>query len=108
MRLRELKTEHMTEPLGLWTSEPRFSWQLDGASASPASAYEIEVSDEGSGATAWRSGPTSHSGIALVAYGGDALRSAARYAWRVRVQIDGSWTLDRAEPQDRRRDMRLL
>ena len=92
MRLRELKTEHMTEPLGLWTSEPRFSWQLDGASASPASAYEIEVSDEGSGATAWRSGPTSHSGIALVAYGGDALRSAARYAWRVRVQIDGSWT----------------
>ena len=93
MRLCELKTEHMTEPLGLWTSEPRFSWQLDGDwTAAPPSAFELEVTDEGSGATVWRSGPTAHSGLALVPYAGEVLRSAARYQWRVRVKVDGSWT----------------
>ena len=63
----------MTEPLGLWTSEPRFSWQLDDdSSAAPASAFEIEVTDEGSGSDGLAERADRALRLALVPYGGDA------------------------------------
>ncbi len=93
MHTIDLQTEHATEPLGLWTRAPRFSWRVSGDNARGiVTASEIEVTDEWAGKQVWSSGRIEMGGLALVPYAGEALRSATRYRWRVRVQVDQVWT----------------
>ncbi len=77
----QLRVEHLDEPLGIHTVEPRLSWQLpDGASRQ--TGYRI-TTDNG-----WDSGWIEDDRQLLVPYGGPALRSAQRVDWRVAVRTD--------------------
>lgn len=84
--LTDLRVEHFREPIGLWTSRPRFSWKFstsdDGITQH---AYELEVMRDPRGSLVWSSGKVASSESVLVPYGGPALESATRYTWRVRA-----------------------
>ncbi|MGC4055185.1 MAG: hypothetical protein QM757_40635 [Paludibaculum sp.] len=75
-----LRCEYLENPLGLDTATPRFSWQL---TAGRQSAYQIAV--ESGGATIWDSGQVASAQSVHVPYGGAALQSRRRCAWKVRV-----------------------
>lgn len=87
MRLERLTVEHLTEPLGLATAAPRFSWVLDPGAASDArqAAYELEVRREDETDPLWATGRVGGEQSVLVEYAGPELASATRYRWRVRV-----------------------
>lgn len=89
--LNGLQVEQMTEPLGLWTDRPRFSWKLDAASASGLrqAVYELEVVNDVTGATVAASGQVASPESVLVEAEGLRLNSATPYRWRVRVWVDG-------------------
>lgn len=84
LTVRELLTENRSNPVGLDTRQPRFTWQL----ASPKrntlqTAYELVVS--AGGKSVWNSGRTNSDQSVMVDYGGPALASGTNYSWKVRV-----------------------
>lgn len=86
-----LQTEHRTEPLGLGDRHPRLSWKLDSERRGAAQrAYRITAArreedlDVASGLL-WDSGRRDSADTLLIPWQGPALRSAARYHWRVEV-----------------------
>ncbi|GAA1061494.1 alpha-L-rhamnosidase [Agromyces bracchium] len=90
----DLGVEHLTSPTGVWTARPRYSWRFATTEHDlTQSAYELEVVDLDRSAPAWRSGRVPSSRTTLVEHGGDVLRSATRYGWRVR-----SWLAGRSDP----------
>src|SRR5665213_1444533 len=86
-----LRTEQMTNPLGIDVPKPVFEWQSDSITPNwMQSAYEVTVaSDSASLLNAktplWDSGRVAGSDSINVAYGGPALKSRQRYFWRVRT-----------------------
>jgi alpha-L-rhamnosidase len=91
MQPTELKTEHLTEPLGIDTPRPRFSWLLDsdergqlqtGYQVLVASSLEKLQADEGD---KWDSGKVSSDNSIEVPYEGSELASGDRCYWKVRV-----------------------
>jgi alpha-L-rhamnosidase len=83
----DLTTEHLTDPLGISVSAPRFSW-IDQASYNGATqtAYEIRVSSNDSlSGDMWSSGRVESADPFDVAYGGKPLQPRTRYYWSVRV-----------------------
>lgn len=87
-RVIDLRTENLTEPIGIGRAHPRFSWKLQPEAALAGLsqvAYELEIS-----------GPD---GLVLTASGGKEsfnvspvdtpLASRTRYDWRVRVWVEG-------------------
>lgn len=89
LQVAQLTCEHLTNPMGLGTLQPRLSWKLQSNGRNVRqTAYEIEVATEPTFATAnfvWRSGKVASDQSALVLYNGPKLLSAKRYHWRVRV-----------------------
>jgi alpha-L-rhamnosidase len=84
VKLQNLLTEHLSNPIGLDTKQPRFSWQLIGEQRNISqTAYEITVNQ---GKTSiWKSGKVMSDQSVHVPYAGDALQSGKKYTWRVRV-----------------------
>nr|WP_245553372.1 alpha-L-rhamnosidase [Echinicola vietnamensis] len=81
---KALKTEYLIDPLGLDTSRPRLTWQMDDdRQGAKQSAYRILVTKDGAGSV-WNSGKVS-SDRQLVAYDGKALEPFAAYFWTVEV-----------------------
>ncbi|MBS6833309.1 MAG: hypothetical protein KH216_10920, partial [Clostridiales bacterium] len=86
-----LKCEQETDPVGIETPSPRFSWQL----VSPErgcrqTAYRIVVAgtekDAAAGrATMWDSGKVPGEQSLLIPYNGQPLEAAETYYWSVRV-----------------------
>jgi alpha-L-rhamnosidase len=86
VKLTDLRVEHCREPLGLWTSRPRFSWTLTTSRSNVRQdSYELEVRRESGTGTLWSSGPVAGGQSVLVPYDGPELESSTRYVWRVRV-----------------------
>jgi alpha-L-rhamnosidase len=85
--LTHLTVEHLVEPLGLATLEPRFGWVLDAAAVRGVrqTAYELEVYREEEDQPSWTTGRVVSTQSVLVEYAGPELLSGIRYAWRVRV-----------------------
>jgi alpha-L-rhamnosidase len=86
-----LTCEYTSNPLGIDTRTPRFSWTLTGTERNQLqSAYEIIVSDQlqevqqGEG-TQWTSGKLISIQSIQVDYAGKPLQSFTKYYWRVRV-----------------------
>jgi alpha-L-rhamnosidase len=80
-----LTADRQAAPLGLGDARPDLGWKLDGPGRGRAqSAYQVQVTTE-AGAGVWDSGEVHSSASANVPYGGPALASATRYAWRVRA-----------------------
>jgi len=84
----DLTCEHKVDPMGVDAKAPRFSWKIDGAARNiQQSAYSIQVSTNAdfSGNMAWLADKVASDQSVLVAYAGNALKSAQRYYWRVKV-----------------------
>lgn len=86
-----LTCDYVVNPLGIDTSEPRFSWQFTSDVVNGRqSAYEIMVA--GSEAVVargegdiWASGKVASSNSINISYAGTPLKPFTRYYWRVRV-----------------------
>jgi len=85
MRATGLTTEYETDPVGLATTWPRFSWRLesDDPSAEIQLAYEIEVASGGH--VIWQTAMVQSAAQVLVPYAGQRLTSRQQCTWRVRV-----------------------
>ncbi|HVN57388.1 MAG TPA: glycoside hydrolase family 78 protein [Bacteroidales bacterium] len=82
-------TEHRRNPVGIGTTEPRFSWVINATGRNIIqSAYYIEVATDNKFAKqsmVWQSGQVSSDRSVLVQYAGQPLRSSQRYFWHVKV-----------------------
>ena len=91
MQPAHLKTDSRLHPLGIDSTQPAFSWQLqDSSFGARQTAYEIEVSSKpallASGKPdVWDSGKVISGSSVDVLYGGPALAAQERYYWRVKV-----------------------
>lgn len=85
------QTENLTNPIGLDTRQPRYTWQLQTNQRNVLqSAYEIRVArtelDLKSGQSLiWHSGKVASDSSVFVTYKGAPLQSGERYYWQVRV-----------------------
>ncbi len=81
-----LKTEHLTNPLGIDNPSPRFSWHMeDSRTGAGQTAYRITVATDSlsfDSTTVWDSGRIP-SGEVMATYAGPALNPRTRYWWRV-------------------------
>ena len=97
VKLQNLLTENLVNPVGIDVQQPRFSWQLisDQKNVSQT-AYEIIV---GSGkGTMWKSGKVTSDQSVHVPYAGTALQSGKKYTWEVRVWDNNSKPSSWSEP----------
>ena len=85
-----LRVEYATDPVGIDSPRPRFSWQLQGEQRGIVqTAYHIQVARtqqelEGS-RLIWDSGTVRSAESNQCAYEGPPLQSGRRYYWHVRV-----------------------
>ncbi|HZY80254.1 MAG TPA: glycoside hydrolase family 78 protein [Cyclobacteriaceae bacterium] len=85
IKLQNVLVENRSNPVGLDTKQPRFSWQLVSDRKNVMqSAYEIKVLDE-SKKQVWTSGKVDSDQSVHVPYAGPALASATRYTVQVRA-----------------------
>ncbi|MBE6259450.1 MAG: alpha-rhamnosidase [Prevotella sp.] len=103
-----LRVENLTEPLGIDTDKPRFSWQImsDKQIATPHSdqgsenvrqtAYEIVVSDDKG--ELWNSGKVTSDEQLWIPYAGKQLKSGTFCTWKVKVYTNKGETAW-SEPQ---------
>lgn len=95
IRIAALQCEYRTNPVGLDTRHPRFTWQLEAdTNAVTQAAYQIQVSTlstdfEASGLI-WDTGRVDSKESVLIAYEGPELQPRTRYFYRVQVwdQLD--------------------
>ena len=85
-----LTCEHATNPLGVETSTPRFSWKLHAQErGTMQSAYQIIVADteenlSEENCNIWNSGKVYSDNSVLVPFSGKTLTPATTYYWKVR------------------------
>src|SRR3954469_20237897 len=87
MRIRDVRFEHLRQPLGIGTGTPRISWQVtDAPTGWHQTGYDIEIRD----LDATNAEPTVHSVDTheqiLVPWPAAALRSRARAEVRLHVR----------------------
>ena len=86
LKVQNLVTEHLVNPVGIGVAQPRFGWQLSSDKKSVSQAgYEIIVSSSSSKAAIWKSGKVLSDSSVDVVYQGAPLQSGTRYSWQVRV-----------------------
>jgi alpha-L-rhamnosidase len=91
VRLTELTTEHLREPIGLGVVQPRLSWKLLSDRAGEVqTGYEVRAAASAAGLVAgrpalWDSGKVASDQSVLVPWGGPVLASRAQIYWQVRV-----------------------
>jgi len=91
LNVTHLTCESLTNPLGLATMQPRFSWVIDtNVAGAMQEKYHIEVTDCG-GNMVWDSGEVACAQSVFVDYQGKSLEHATRYFWRVKVCVNGTW-----------------
>ena len=91
MQVTNVRCEYMTNPLGLESLSPRFSWELQhDERGQQQSAYQVLVagspellnSDQGD---IWDSGKVDSTQSTNIMFEGTPLKSSTTYAWKVRV-----------------------
>jgi len=88
--LTALKTEYLTNPIGLDNPNPRFTWQMqDNSQNAKQSAYRILVDTDSAAllngkATQWNTG-WKQSDLSLVTYSGQLLKPFTKYFWRLDI-----------------------
>ncbi|HEY1993983.1 MAG TPA: family 78 glycoside hydrolase catalytic domain [Edaphobacter sp.] len=90
-----LRTDHLTNPIGIDAPKPQFAWQSDATTPNwTQSAYELLVatseknlapSKGDAKADIWDSGRITSSDSLNIPYNGPALKPQTRYFWQVRV-----------------------
>ena len=96
LSLCNLRVENLPAPLGLDTSEPRFSWQIiSDAKNVQQTAYQIIVT--GDKGELWNSGKIESGQQLWVRYGGSQLKSNTTCTWKVKVWTtagESDWSSD--------------
>ena len=109
-----LKTENLSDPIGIDSRKPRFSWELTAPTADRGilqTAYEIRVSRRPEGKDlVWNSGRITSDQSTQVFYNGPALVEEGSYFWQVRVWDNkgrqspwssaGRWQMGPLDPAD--------
>lgn len=86
-----LKCEQETDPLGIETLQPRFSWQINAVERNfEQAACQIIVADspaklDSGSRTDWDSGKQNTSASVLVPFAGKDLKAGHTYFWKVRI-----------------------
>ena len=84
VEVTNLRVENLQEPLGLDTSEPRFSWQLTSDKRDVhQTAYQIVVT--GDKGELWNSGKVTSDEQLWIPYQGTQLKSGTFCTWKVKV-----------------------
>ena len=97
VKLQNLLTENLFNPIGIDVKQPRFSWRLVSEQRNIAqTAYEIKVMS--GKATAWSSGKVSSDKSVQVIYAGQALQPEKKYYWQVRVWDNSGKQSEWSEP----------
>ena len=90
--ITDLRTEGVSQPLGVEEAAPRFSWRYAASAGAPRgfrqSAYRVQVASSleklrQGPADLWDSGKLAGSDTLAVLYAGKPLQSATRYFWQV-------------------------
>ena len=86
----DLKCEGLSEPLGIDSAEPHFSWKISSSSPMEQVAYEIQVASspealKSGNADLWSSGKVASSDQVMIPYSGNRLASRQQCWWRARV-----------------------
>jgi len=88
VQISDLRVEHLTNPVGLDETQPKFGWILtSGKRNVMQTAYEIEVCDNATmkGNPVWKTGKVNSDASINIEYAGNKLQSGKRYFWRARV-----------------------
>lgn len=91
MTVVNMQTEHMTNPIGIDSSIPLFSWALndDTTRGQKQTAYRICVAESNdklnAGSYVWNSGKVSSDKTLDIEYAGESLKASTRYYWNVTV-----------------------
>jgi alpha-L-rhamnosidase len=91
IQVKDLKTEHLSEPLGVDIAQPRFRWLLESVERGQLqTAYQVLVAStpeklQTDTADRWDSGKVVSDNSAEVLYAGQVLSSGERVYWKVRV-----------------------
>ena len=84
LKVQNLLTENLSNPIGIDVTQPRFSWQMASDKRNTLqTAYEIKLSSGKK--QVWSSGKTASDQSVHVPYGGAPLQSATKYQWQVKV-----------------------
>jgi len=85
--VKNLRVEHLRNPIGLDVTNPRFSWEISAdARGIEQSAYEITVTSDKAGSnTIWTSGKIESGKSVDIKYAGTSLTPSTRYYWHVDV-----------------------
>jgi alpha-L-rhamnosidase len=91
----QLRTDHLTNPIGIDSAKPQFAWQCDAKTPNwTQSAYQLLIatseknlapSKGDAKADVWDSGRIASSDSINIPYNGPALKPQTRYYWQVRV-----------------------
>ncbi len=82
MKAIRLKTEYLTNPIGIDYTRPRLSWVCEGGKEQ--TAYRIIAKDD-DGNVVWDSEKTNSSKMHLIPWGGEELKSRQRITWSVEL-----------------------
>ena len=82
MKAINLKTEYLTNPIGIDIRSPRFSWHCDGGVKQ--SAYQI-IAKDADGDEVWNSGKVESRQMHLIPWNGENLDSRDCITWQVQL-----------------------
>jgi alpha-L-rhamnosidase len=91
LHVSNLRCENLSNPIGVGSTQPRFSWQLNSSKRNVLQvAYEVRVGRDMSSlakgsSLVWSSGKIDSDSTVHVAYKGSSLQSGIKYFWQVRV-----------------------
>lgn len=100
----DLRTEHLSNPLGIDEPKPRFSWKMKSDEPGAGQrAYQVQVATTTESLTSgkpdlWDSGPQETSASQSIVYGGPGLKPRSFYVWRVKVWDQDGKELDFSAP----------
>ena len=104
LQVGSLLCENLSNPIGVGSSQPRFSWQLNSNKRNVMqTAYEVRVGQgmsslaKGS-SLVWSSGKIDSDSSVHVAYKGSPLQSGTKYFWQVRVWSNSGESSKWSEP----------
>lgn len=84
VELRNLTVENLSEPIGIETETPRFSWKLTSKKRDvKQAAFEVQVKEGNK--VVWSSGKVMTEKSIFNKYQGASLESNKKYTWKIRV-----------------------
>jgi alpha-L-rhamnosidase len=86
MKIVNLKTDYLVNPLGIKTKKPMFSWQLEEKENDCwQKAYTLHVWEKEGKKTVYRTGRVEQSISLAIPYEGEELKPKTEYEWQVEV-----------------------